>query len=204
MNPLTREGKKTCAYEIAEQLGWNAPDWIIVPTGDGNILSALGKGFRELESIGVLDRSPRLLAAQAKGSNAITRAFRRQNGTVHARTLADSISVNSPRDAIAALSELSASNGCCLECSDEDIVDALRLLARRFGVFSEPAGATAYAAFLQALEMKLFKSGESVVCLVTGNGLKDPVHAGQAAEYDSFQIEPGDAHQRDLLYRRMS
>lgn len=204
LNALTREGKKTCAFEIAEQLGWSAPDWIFVPTGDGNIISALGKGFRELLSIGLLDRTPRLVAAQAKGSNAIARAFRREGGSIHTCTLADSISVGFPRDAIAALSELDASNGRCLECSDEDIVDAIRLLARRFGVFAEPAGAVSYAAFLQALETKLFKQGESVVCLVTGSGLKDPLHAALSVEHQSFSIEPGNIRQRDLLYRSLS
>jgi len=177
LNPYTREGKKTCAFEIAEQLGWQAPDWVVVPAGDGNILSALWKGFEELAALGLLSALPRMVAAQAAASSAIARAFDPDWAAVPidpaARTIADSITVGEPCDRTAALKALTVSQGRAVALEETEIVAAVRLLASRFGVFVEPSSAAGFAAFERLRQRGVIEPGESVVCVATGTGLKD-------------------------------
>lgn len=182
-NPFTREGKKTVSFEIAEQRQWNVPDWVVVPVGDGNILSGVWKGFCELLEVGLIDRLPRLLAAQALGSNAVTRAvdgdgiIRPVGGT----TLADSISVSLPRDGEAAVKAVRDCKGAAIAVPDEEILEAMRLCARTEGVFAEPAAATSIACLARAVERGLVAPDASVVALITGSGLKDVASAMKAA-----------------------
>lgn len=177
LNPFTREGKKTCALEIAEQMGWRAPDWVIVPTGDGNIISAVHKGFAELKAMGLIARMPRLAAAQCFASAAITRAFDPAAAPAAdeapARTIADSIWVGEPRDATLALEALRDTGGAAIAVSDAEIVQAVRDLASGFGVFLEPSSAAGFAAFGRLVEAEVIEDGERVVLLGTGTGLKD-------------------------------
>lgn len=182
-NPYTREGKKTCAFEIAEQMDWNVPDWVFVPTGDGNILSGIWKGFVELREAGLTERVPRLAAVQAERSNAIQLAFDGDGELrpVGGETIADSISVSLPRDGHAAVRALRESRGLAVLVSDDDIRAAMRLLARTEGVFAEPAAAAAIAGVARAVREGRVRASESTVALVTGNGLKDVNSAMQAA-----------------------
>ncbi len=182
-NPFTREGKKTVAFEIAHQLGWNPPDVVFVPVGDGNIISGTWKGFDELHRAGLVDRTPKIVAVQSTQSNAISLAVGRVSaGTpveksiqpVAATTRADSISVDLPRDGVAAVRAVVESGGDAVEVTDEEIMSAVTRLAARTGLFSEPAGATAYAGMLKWLEGRQGAGSLSAVCLVTGSGLKDP------------------------------
>ncbi len=182
-NPYTREGKKTVSFEVLEQLKWQVPDWVVVPVGDGNIISGVWKGFVEARAIGLVDRVPKLLAAQAAGSNAVTLAV---NGDgvvrpVSGATLADSISVLLPRDGEAAVKAVRESHGAAVAVSDEEILAALRTLASSEGVFAEPAAATGIACLKQAAKQGPIGRGESVVALVTGSGLKDVPSAMKAA-----------------------
>lgn len=199
LNPYTREGKKTCALEIAEQLGWQTPDWVIVPTGDGNILSAIWKGFDELAALGLLPSRPRLVAAQAAASSAVTRTFdaewRRTPLDPEARTIADSITVDQPCDMAAALSALAASGGKAVAVDDGEIVAAVRRLASRFGVFVEPSSAAGFAAFERLMQRGVIERKARVVCLATGTGLKDlrPILAPGAL--DAVRIVARDAWQ---------
>lgn len=206
-NPYTREGKKTVAYEVCEQLGWDAPDWIVVPVGDGNIISAVGKGLRELEQIGLIQHRPRLLAAQAATSDAVSRtlqkvraanlsgeALRRRlpdlmEEVKGAHTVADSICVDRPRDGVAAVQEIIWSNGEAVTATDEEILDAIVDLGRRAAVFAEPAAAVTWAVLKAAAGRGLIKSGERVVCLITGSGLKD-VASAQRAAGEPLVVEP--------------
>jgi threonine synthase len=183
VNPFCREGKKTCAFEIAEQLGWAVPDWVVVPTGDGNILSGIAAGFQELADLGWTSRVPRLVAAQAVTSDSIGRTFEiaRAQGSVprvpvpaSPRTIADSISVARPRDHFAAVDALLRSGGLARTVSDARIGDASRELARRFGLWVEPSSATAFAVLTDLVAAGTIVRGESVVVLLTGSGLKDP------------------------------
>lgn len=174
-NPYCAEGKKTVAFEIAEQLQWQAPDFVFVPTGDGSILGSTHKGFRELHGLGWIDRLPQLVAVQAEGSSAVVDAWEMNRNIlpVRSETLADSIAVDYPRDGERALRAVKESQGFGLRVSDEEIVEAMNLLARREGVFAEPAAAAAVAGVKKALAEDLLPREALVVAIITGHGLKD-------------------------------
>jgi threonine synthase len=174
-NPYTREGKKTVSYELCEQLGWKAPDLVVVPVGDGNIISGVWKGFQEFQRLGLIERTPWLLAAQAEGSAAIVTAAAGDGviRPVSGDTVADSISVSLPRDGDAAVKAIRESDGFGVTVSDEAILAAIPEVARNAGVFAEPAAACAYAALKEAVRRKLVDPAWQVVVLLTGNGLKD-------------------------------
>ena len=174
-NPFTREGKKSVSYEICEQRGWKVPDLVVVPVGDGNIISGVWKGFCDLHAIGFIDRMPRLLAAQAEHSDAIVAALE-GDGTikeVSGETVADSISVCVPRDGEAAVRAVQESGGFGVRVTDDEILAAIPALARGAGVFGEPAGVTSLAALKKAAAGGKVDPGWDVVMMVTGNGLKD-------------------------------
>ncbi|MEW5945773.1 MAG: threonine synthase, partial [bacterium] len=174
-NPFTREGKKTCAYEICEQLQWQAPDKVFVPAGDGNILSGLWKGFVDLYELNMTDKLPQMIAVQSDRSAAIARAAA-DDGVirpVHARTIADSISVDLPRDGMAAVKAIRASHGEAVTVSDRDILAAIGELGKTTGVFAEPAAAAAYAGLKRYAAKNRIQGREKVVMIITGNGLKD-------------------------------
>jgi len=182
-NPYLSEGKKTAAYEICEQLGWDAPDWIFVGVGDGCIIGGLGKGLRDLAALGWIEKLPRLMGVQAEGSAALYNAWKQ--GTeevepVEPHTIADSISVGMPRDRIKALRAVRDTSGAFITVSDEEILEAMRVLGREMGIFAEPAGAAPFAGLLKALRQGLVNPEEKVVVLVTGNGLKDVASAMKA------------------------
>lgn len=184
VNPYTRAGKKTCALEIAEALGWTAPDWVVVPCGDGNILSGIGAGFEELAEIGLLPGVPRLAAAQAESSDGIRRSWARarQHGGLPDRepvavspdTAADSIAVSRPRDHLAAVRALLRSGGLATTVGEDEIRRGSAELARRFGLWVEPSTAAGYAALVRLRREGTVAEGDSVVLLLTGSGLKDP------------------------------
>ncbi|MGK5088221.1 threonine synthase [Bdellovibrionota bacterium FG-2] len=181
-NPYTREGKKTCSYEIIEQLGFKCPDKVFVPVGDGNIISGIWKGFRDFYELGLIDRLPQLVGVQAGGSDSILRAF--ESGgplpAVSGETLADSISVSIPRDGRAAVRALQESKGFPIHVSDAEILEAMTTLARAEGVFAEPAAAASIAGLKKAVDQTRVRSDETVVALITGNGLKDVASAMKA------------------------
>lgn len=182
-NPYTREGKKTCAFEICEQLGWRVPDLVFIPVGDGNIISGLWKGFREFHTLGLIKRLPKLVAVQAEGSDAVCRALESGGrfAPVGGRTLADSISVRRPRDGRAAVRAVQDSGGFALRVSDAELLAAMRELARKTGVFAEPAGAASYAGLKKTADEGRLEAGQTVVLVVTGSGLKDVDSAIKAA-----------------------
>ena len=191
-NPWTREGKKTVSFELFEQLGRTVPEWVVVPTGDGNILSGVWKGWCDLHAAGLIARRPRMLVAQAEGSNAIARAFEARRADpslsyaaalqpVQTSTLADSISVGRPRDGVAALRAIEESGGAAVCVSDDAIVASLLEVARGTGVFLEPAAAAAAAALTRFVADGRVGHGERVVILGTGTGLKDVRPVAQLA-----------------------
>jgi threonine synthase len=191
-NPYLSEGKKTAALEICEQLSWEAPDRIFVGVGDGCIIGGLWKGLRDLQALGLIDRVPRLMGVQAEGSAALARAWA-QGGEevepVEPATLADSISVGIPRDRVKALRAVRETHGAYVTVSDEEILEAMRLLAREAGVFAEPAGAAPLAGLQSAVAQGLVDPGEWIVALVTGNGLKD-VQSAMRAAGEPQRIDP--------------
>jgi threonine synthase len=173
-NPYLVEGKKTAGLEIAEQLHWQVPDTVIVPTGDGCIVSGVYRGFQDFYRLGMIDRVPRMIAIQAEGSPALVRALE-GDGIVRpfpAQTVADGISVGLPRNGAMAVKHIRASNGFGTTVSDEEILFAEKELARLTGVFAEPSGAASYAGLLRLLAEGKISRDEKVVLLVTGSGLK--------------------------------
>jgi threonine synthase len=156
---------------------------VVVPTGDGVIVSGLARGFGELERAGLISRRPRLLAVQPERSGAIARGLRSGAGAItpeaDAGSVADSLVVGAPRNAIMALREIRASGGAGVLVADEAILDAIARLARTTGVFAEPAAAAGLAGLEVALDQRLVDRDERVVLLVTGTGLKDVAAASR-------------------------
>jgi threonine synthase len=199
-NPYTREGKKTVSYEICEQLRWRPPDLVVVPVGDGNIISGVWKGFCEFERIGFTDRAPRLLAVQAEGSAAIVNAVCGDGviRPVSGETVADSISVSLPRDGEAAVAAIRESGGFGVAVSDAEILSAIGEVARGAGVFGEPAAVASWAGLKAAMRQGIVDPAWTIVVLNTGNGLKDVASAMKAAPEPRI-ISP-DASSLDALY----
>ncbi len=213
-NGFTREGKKTCAFEIWESLGGQVPDRIVVPAGDGNLLSGIWKGWCDLQAVGLVDRVPRIDCAQSDASAAICLAIRRirDDGEsapdwstvvvdeVRATTMADSISVDRPRDGLAAVKGVLQSGGEAVTVSDEEILAAIPEMARTTGVFAEPAAAAPWAAVKQMVHDDRIEADELVVCIVSGSGLKDIANARKAVGKPLI-IDPSIDAVRDTLAR---
>ncbi len=184
LNPFTIEGKKTAGLEIAAALAPERPDAVLVPTGDGVILSGVAKGFADLARCGLLERVPRLIAVQPAGSPGIVNALGTGAASVvpvaNAASVADSLTVQVPRNAVQCLRCIRASGGGGVAVSDEAILSAVAELARFTGVFAEPAAAAGLAGLHAALEQRLVNREERVVLLVTGSGLKDVAAASRA------------------------
>ncbi len=183
-NPFTAEGKKTAGFEIWEW--WEGVRQqrpaledrtlsVFVSVGDGNIIAAIHKGFKDLAELGWLDGMPRLFGVQAEGSAAVARAFAAGTEEIvagPASTVADSISVGLPRDGVRAVRAATQTGGAYLTVSDDEILQAIPALGK-FGVFAEPAGAAAFAGLIKAARTGLVGADDPVVVLNTGNGLKD-------------------------------
>ncbi len=195
-NPFTVEGKKTAAFEIWEDIIVkkavdDRPISIFVSVGDGNIISGIHKGFKDLMSLGWIDFMPRIFGVQSEGSAAIANAFNRNSEeilAVHANTIADSISVDLPRDGVRAVRAATQTKGSYILVSDEQIINAIADLGKS-GIFAEPAGATAYAGLRVAVETGLINPDDPVVVVNTGSGLKD-IKAAMMAVKDAPIIEP--------------
>lgn len=183
INPYLMEGKKTVALEIAEQLNWKMTDYVALSVGDGCTIAGVWKGFKDLYATGMIDRLPRLISVQAEGCCPLNRAIAENKPwePMEENTLADSIAVGVPRNADKALNAIRESNGVVVNVSDQEILDAAKLLGRTCGVFGEPAGVTGTAGVKKALELGLISPDSSVVSIVTGNGLKDTPNAIKAA-----------------------
>jgi threonine synthase len=203
-NPFTAEGKKTGALEIWEwyhqvtdgmikngETVSDTPLTVFVSVGDGNIISGIHKGFKDLMALGWLEKMPRLIGVQAEGSAAIANAF--EAGTekiipISAQTLADSISVDLPRDGVRAVRAARESGGTYIKVSDAEILQAIAALGPQ-GIFAEPAGATAYAGLVKAIGQGVVKGSDPILVFNTGSGLKD-VGAAMQAVSPAVVIEP--------------
>ncbi len=179
INPYLSEGKKTVGLEIMEQLHWVVPDYIAISVGDGCTIAGLWKGLKDLYAIGFIDRLPRLISAQAEGCCPLNRAIETGEAwrPMEENTLADSIAVGVPRNADKALLAIRESNGLTVNVSDQEIMDAQKLLGRTCGVFGEPAGVTGTAGLKKLCEQGKIPASATAVSVVTGNGLKDVANA---------------------------
>ena len=171
------EGSKTLAFEVAEQLGWQAPDHLVIPVGSGAMLNAICKGFEELEHASLIRDCSAIHphAAQPHGCSPVVDAFA-SNGPVvpvaRPNTVAKSLAIGDPGDGRYVLKRLRQYGGRARLCTDEEILDAIQLLARTEGIFTEPAGGVAVAVLKKMAEDGTIPPDETAVCYVTGNGLK--------------------------------
>jgi len=172
------EGSKTLAYEVAEQLDWQVPDQLIVPTGSGAMLNAICKGFEELETVSLIQKvsEMHMNCAQARGCAPIVNAFKDNNTDVvpveNPDTVAKSLAIGDPGDGRYVLQRLKQYNGIAQESNNKEILDAILLLARTEGIFTEPAGGVSVAVVKKMVEDGKIDKDETTVCYVTGNGLK--------------------------------
>lgn len=186
-HPLTIEGKKTAGLEIFRQNGGRAPEVILVPVGDGVIISGIYKAFYDLRESGLIEALPRLVAVQAERSDALhhfieTGLYRNAEAP---QTIADSISVAAPSNALLARQAVLESEGFSITVSDEEILTGQKILAERTGIFAEPAAAAAAAGLLKLKGDARIDPGAQIVLLITGHGLKDP-----GAALGRLQIPP--------------
>ena len=172
------EGSKTLAYEVAEQLDWNVPDQLIVPVGSGAMLNAICKGFEELQSVSLLDdvSSMHMIAAQPHGCAPVVDAFKNNSNEVipveQPNTIAKSLAIGDPGDGRYVLKRLQQYNGFAEESNNKEILNAILLLAKTEGIFTEPAGGVSVAVLQKMVEQGKIDANDKVVCYVTGNGLK--------------------------------
>jgi len=172
------EGSKTLAYEVAEQLDWKVPDQLVVPTGSGAMLNAICKGFEELETISLVDKvsEMHMNCAQPHGCAPIVNAFKNNSDDVipveNPDTVAKSLAIGDPGDGRYVLKRLKQYNGIAQESNNKETLDAILLLAKTEGIFTEPAGGVSVAVLKKMVEDGQIDKDETTVCYVTGNGLK--------------------------------
>ena len=176
VNPYRLEGQKSTAFEIYEQLGFSVPDYVVLPVGNAGNISALWKGFKELKTFGITNRVPRMVGVQAEGASPIAKAFWKGSETItpieSPNTVASAIRIGKPASGKKALAALRESEGMVLTVTDDEILAARRMLSSGEGIFVEPASAAPIAG-LKRIGSKLERDAV-VVCVATGNGLKDP------------------------------
>ncbi len=173
-NPLTIEGKKTVSYEIFSQLNQQMPDYVFVPVGDGVILSGVYKGFEDLLKLDIINKMPKIVAVQSQGSsnlidNMLTDIF----AITPSNTIADSISVDIPRNFYMAKRYLLEYEGEWIKVSDNEILLASKILSKNTGIFSEPAATSSFAGMLKYKDLHKIPVNSKCVVMLTGSGLKD-------------------------------
>ncbi|MEM3088085.1 MAG: threonine synthase [Candidatus Bathyarchaeia archaeon] len=179
LRPYYVEGSKTLAFEVCEQLDWNPPDHVVVPMASGALLCAISKGFNELRRLDLIKNSKiRITGAQPAGCSPIVTAFKSNNNEVipieHPDTIAKSLAIGEPGDGVYAVRSIRESGGVAEAATDQETVEAIKLLAKTEGIFAEPAGAVTIAALKKLVETGEVAIDEVIVCYVTGNGLKTP------------------------------
>jgi threonine synthase len=170
------EGAKTMGFEIVEQLGWRYPDHVVSPVAGGTLLPRIYKGFREMKTVGLVDgQLPKIHAAQPAGSSPVINAI--EQGLefpepVKPKTIAKSLAIGNPADGFQVVKVIKETGGAGAKVSDEEILNAVQLLASTEGIFTEPAGGTTLAATQALIKRGVIKPHESVVVCITGNGYK--------------------------------
>jgi len=176
IRPFYAEGSKTFGYEIAEQLGWKIPQHVIVPMAGGSLITKIWKGFKEFESIGLLDEVPtKIYGAQASGSNPIVAAFKAGVDWIkpqRPQTIAKSLAIGNPADGYYALKTIRDSGGYAEDVTDEEIIEGMKLLAQTEGIFTETAGGVTVGVTKKLIEQGIIPRDESILISITGNGLK--------------------------------
>lgn len=190
-NPYRDEGKKSYAYEMADQFDGRVPDWVIHPTAGGTGIYAMWKGYKELLSLGWIERVPKLVAAQSEAAAPIVAAFQKElvdvEPVIARETVAESIQVGNPVSlGWCALAALRESKGTAVAVTDSEILEAQFLIGRLAGVFAEPAAATSVAATKKLRGRGMIGTDDTVVCNLTGHGLKQP----EAVRFSEKEFTP--------------
>lgn len=176
INPFRPEGQKTIAYEIADEIG--VPDRVVLPVGNAGNISAIYKGFKELHELGMIDTVPKMTGIQAEGASPIYRAFKEGKEDIvpveNPETIATAIRIGNPVSAKKALRAIYATNGLAEVVSDDEIIEAQKFLAAKEGIGVEPASASSVAGLRKLAANGMIDPDETIVCVVTGNLLKDP------------------------------
>lgn len=192
LRPFYGDGSKTFGYEIAEQLGWKAPDHVVVPCAGGSLISKIYKGLNELDKLGLIDGVPtKMYAAQATGCSPITTAIKTQAEVFRPQkpsTIAKSIAIGNPADGYVAIDTVRKSGGWADDVTDAEVIDGIRLLGRTEGIFTETAGGVTVSVTKRLAEQGKFKPEDTVVIAITGNGLKtQEVVVGQLGQTVGIQ-----------------
>jgi threonine synthase len=176
LRPYYSEGSKTLGYEVAEQLGWELPDHIVAPLASGSLFTKIHKGFQEFIKLGLVDeKEVRFSGAQAEGCSPIAKAFAQGRDFVvpeKPNTIAKSIAIGNPADAVYALEIAKKTNGSITSVTDAEIIEGMKLLAETEGIFTETAGGTTIAVLKKLVESGNINPDETTVAYITGNGLK--------------------------------
>ncbi len=176
IRPFYAEGSKTQGYEIVEQLGWRAPDNVVVPCASGSLLTKIWKSFNEFRKIGLLDEvETKVFAAQAKGCGPIAEAIKNDTDVIRPvkpDTVAKSLAIGNPADGVYAYQAVKESGGWGEDVTDQEIIDAMKLLAETEGIFAETAGGVTLATTMKLISQGKINKDESTVVCITGNGLK--------------------------------
>jgi threonine synthase len=176
LRPYYAEGSKTLGFEVAEQLGWRAPDHIVIPMASGSLLTKVWKALKELYRLGLIDEVPtKVHGAQAEGCSPIVRAFKENAEFVRPvkpNTIVKSLAIGNPADGIYALQAMRESGGVAESATDDETIEGIKLLAETEGIFTETAGGVTIAVLKKLVERGIIGSEETVVALITGCGLK--------------------------------
>ncbi|TDL75417.1 threonine synthase [Rhodococcus qingshengii] len=199
INPVRHEAMKSYAYEISEQLGWQAPDFMVHPVGTGGGIYGAWKGFKELKELDWIESLPKMVAVQPEATGPITRAYQKGKRKAErygdsSKTIAQSISGNAPiQDGERVLNAIYNSGGFAENVADDEIVEAIRWLGHE-GICAEPASAASLAAVKRGVEEGRIKTDDCVVCVITGSGLKQSSVIQQAAPESKLELD-ADFHQ---------
>ena len=180
VNPYRLEGQKTIAFEIADQLGWKAPDRLVLPVGNAGNITAIYKGFKEFKRLGIIDSVPKMTGIQAEGASPVVKAIKDNadmiTPEVKPETIATAIRIGNPVNAQKALTAIRESRGTAETVTDDEIILAQQELAALEGIGVEPASASSIAGLKKLAEMGIIEKDECVVCITTGHLLKDSEH----------------------------
>lgn len=177
IRPYYIEGSKTLAFEVCEQLGWETPDHVVVPVGSGALLCAIHRGFAQFKKLDLIENTKiRVSGAQPSGCAPVVTAFKSNSNEIipieYPDTIAKSLAIGDPGDGLNAVKSIRQSGGTAESATNAEIVDAIKLLAKTEGIFTEPAGGVTVAVLKKLVEMGQVSPDEKVVCYVTGSGLK--------------------------------
>ena len=185
LNPHRIEGQKTAAFEVVDVLG-NSPDYLFIPVGNAGNITAYWKGFKEYKANGMCTSLPKMMGFQAAGAAPIVLG----KVVTNPQTIASAIRIGNPASWQRALEARDESNGTIDKVSDDEILEAYRLLASKEGIFGEPASAASLAGLMKKVREGLNLAEQRVVCIITGTGLKDPDLAVSSITAHTLEIEP--------------